>query len=273
MGDAPELAFTRSQWGALHFRSHVVGSDGLYFRVSSERQTTENQFEDLLQVAEKGSSGRDWQQIRQLLSRSVFTDQVPCQRGGHRTVHRIRPEIAAELASQCVYVEQGKSSRAGACRRPMFERLKRDAALNKFDRLLVWKVSRLGRDMREVISTVYELADLGVSVVPVRSQTGPINSTMGKLLWAIQAWYAEMENDERSDAIKAGHMRARANGKQIGRPRAVFRRDEVPILRKQSLSWRQIASRLGVSIGSVRRAFIELSNAAESSRSGVGDGS
>ncbi|PYT29346.1 MAG: hypothetical protein DMG57_12015 [Acidobacteria bacterium] len=44
--------------------------------------------------------------------------------------------------------------------------MKRDAAQRKFDRLLVWKVSRLGRDMREVISTVYELADLGVTVTP-----------------------------------------------------------------------------------------------------------
>jgi hypothetical protein len=41
--------------------------DALYFRVSSERQTTENQFEDLLQVAEKDDSGRDWSQIRQSL--------------------------------------------------------------------------------------------------------------------------------------------------------------------------------------------------------------
>jgi hypothetical protein len=55
----------------------------------------------------------------------------------------------------------------------MFEQMKRDAALRKFDRLLVWKVSRLGRDMREVIATVYELADLGVLVFPVKSQTGP----------------------------------------------------------------------------------------------------
>jgi len=37
-----------------------MGADGLYFRVSSERQTSENQFDDLLQVAEKDGSGRDW---------------------------------------------------------------------------------------------------------------------------------------------------------------------------------------------------------------------
>jgi DNA invertase Pin-like site-specific DNA recombinase len=94
----------------------------------------------------------------------------------------------------------------------------------KFDRLLVWKVSRLGRDTREVISTVYELADLGITVVPIKSQTGPISSTMGKLVWAIQAWYAEMENSEKSESIKAGQARARAGGKHVGRPRRVFNR-------------------------------------------------
>jgi len=90
---------------------------------------------------------------------------------------------------------------------------------------------RLGRDMREVIATVYDLADLGITVIPVKSQTGPISSTMGKLLWAIQAWYAEMENSEKSEAIKAGQARARAGGKHMGRPRRVFDRHEVIRLR------------------------------------------
>jgi hypothetical protein len=50
---------------------------------------------------------------------------------------------------------------------------------------------------------------------------------MGKLLWAIQAWYAEMENSEKSEAIKAGQARARAEGKHMGRPRKIRRRHEV----------------------------------------------
>jgi site-specific DNA recombinase len=77
----------------------------------------------------------------------------------------VRPEVAAELAAHCVYVEQGRSGKAGARKRPLFEQMKLDAAQRKFDRLLVWKVSRLGRDMREVISTVYELGDFQIIVV------------------------------------------------------------------------------------------------------------
>ncbi len=227
--------------------------DALYFRVSSDRQTTENQFEDLLQVAEKDGSGRDWKRIRKLLSSCIHDETV-----GDRTVYSVNPRIVAELASLCIYVEQGRSSRKGAKSRPLFEQMKKDAALRKFNRLLVWKVSRLGRDMREVISTVYELSDLGVTVVPVKSQTGPINSTMGKLLWAIQAWFAEMENEERSEAIKAGQARALASGKSVGRPRVIFDRVEVVKLRKEGLSWSQISARAGVSIGTARRAYQDL---------------
>src|SRR5262249_50911033 len=137
--------------------------DALYFRVSSEKQTTENQFEDLLQVAERDGASPDWARIRQLLSECVYEEQLPAG----RIVFRVRPEVAAHLADKCIYVEQGRSGKVGAQRRPLFEQMKRDAAQRKFDRLLVWKVSRLGRDMREVISTVYELADLGITVVPI----------------------------------------------------------------------------------------------------------
>ena len=230
--------------------------DAQYFRVSSDRQTTENQFEDLLRVAENDGSGRDWSQIRQLLSRCMLEEAA-----GDRAVYSVNPRIVAELADLCVYVEQGRSSRKGSKSRPLFTQMKQDAALRRFDRLLVWKVSRLGRDMREVISTVNELSDLGVTVVPVKSQTGPINSTMGKLLWAIQAWFAEMENEERSEAIKAGQARAMASGKSVGRPRLIFNRAEVVKLRKEGLSWSQIASRLAISIGTARRAYQDLTAA------------
>jgi putative DNA-invertase from lambdoid prophage Rac len=233
-----------------------VNMDALYFGVSTERQTTENQFEELLQVAEKDNSGRDWSQIRQTLSTCIVEEQRPTCNVGSRTVYRVMPEIAAELTHQCIYVEQGKSSKSGSRCRPLFEQMKRDAAARKFDRLLVWKLSRLGRDMREVIATVYELADLGVTVIPVKSQTGPITSTMGRLLWAIQAWYAEMENSEKSEAIKAGQARARADGKHMGRPRRVFDRNEVVRLRDQEhQSWPEIARRTGLGVGTVVKAY------------------
>jgi DNA invertase Pin-like site-specific DNA recombinase len=99
-----------------------------------------------------------------------------------------------------------------------------------------------------------------MQVIPIKSHTGPINSTMGRLLWAIRAWYAEMENDERSESIRAGHARVRVSGKHIGGPRRVFDRQQVVILRDQEKrSWPQIARRLGVGLGTVHRAYEALS--------------
>jgi hypothetical protein len=80
-----------------------------------------------------------------------------------------------------------------------------------------------------------------------------------------------MENDERSEAIRAGHVRARAAGKQIGRPRKVFRRDLVDQLRGEGLSWREIARRTGAGVGTVRRAFGRDSNLTEACQNCVAD--
>ncbi len=40
-------------------------------------------------------------------------------------------------------------------------------------------MSSLGRDMPKVIATMYELADLGVTVVPIKPQAGAITSMLG----------------------------------------------------------------------------------------------
>ena len=91
---------------------------------------------------------------------------------------------------------------------------------------------------------------------------------MGRLLWAIQAWYAEMENGERSESIRAGQARARTEGKHLGRPRRVFNREEVVRLRNvERLSWPEIARRTGAGVGTVVKAYRDLTVAAEHPRS------
>ena len=233
----------------------TLARDALYFRVSSDRQTTENQFDELLAVAHKDSHQRDLDGIRASLRRCIIAEVRTTRRGLSRTLYRVDSAIAEHLAKECVYVEQGRSSKRGAQKRPLFERMKRDASQGRFSRLLVWKVSRLGRDMREVISTVYELADLGVTIVPVKSQTGPVNTAMGRLLWAIQGWYAEMENEERSENVRLGQARARAQGKEIGRPREVANDVEQQILRLRSAGcgYKVISQRTGVPRSTIRR--------------------
>lgn len=50
---------------------------------------------------------------------------------------------------------------------------------------------------------------------------------------------------------------AKANGKQVGRPKRVFRRDELVRLREEGQSWRTIASRLGIPVMTAVDAYRE----------------
>jgi DNA invertase Pin-like site-specific DNA recombinase len=57
----------------------------------------------------------------------------------------------------------------------------------------------------------------------------------------IMAAFAELEQEIIRERVVAGVRAARANGKQLGRPKRVFRRDEAVRLREAGMSWRRIA--------------------------------
>jgi hypothetical protein len=63
----------------------------------------------VLQVAEKDGYGRDWGQIREVLSRCVIEEHRPGTTGTARTVYRVDSEQAAELARQCLPFFFGRS--------------------------------------------------------------------------------------------------------------------------------------------------------------------
>ena len=87
------------------------------------------------------------------------------------------------------------------------------------DILLVAELSRLGRNMFEVIDIINRLSEKGVEIVFVRQ---PELSTAGphrKLLRAIYSYFAEAERDFISLRTKQGLAAARARGKKLGRPK------------------------------------------------------
>jgi DNA invertase Pin-like site-specific DNA recombinase len=102
------------------------------------------------------------------------------------------------------------------------------ANLNARDTLLVAELSRLGRNMFEVIAIINRLGESGVEVVFVRQ---PELSTAGphrKLLLAIYSYFAEAEREFISLRTKQGLAAARAKGKKLGRPKGS--RDKYRIL-------------------------------------------
>jgi len=86
------------------------------------------------------------------------------------------------------------------------------------DVLVVTKLDRLGRNAMDVGSTVAKLADLGVRVHCLALGGVDLTSSTGKLTMNVINAVAEFERDLLIERTQAGLSRAKAEGKQLGRP-------------------------------------------------------
>ena len=93
-------------------------------------------------------------------------------------------------------------------------------ALRAGDTLLVWKLDRLGRDLRHLVNIVHELTERGVGLKVLTGQGAAIDTTTasGKLVFGIFAALAEFERELISERTRAGLASARARGRKGGRP-------------------------------------------------------
>lgn len=92
-------------------------------------------------------------------------------------------------------------------------------ALRPGDTLVVWKLDRLGRNLRHLINTVQDLAakDVGLRVLTGHGAAIDTTTAPGKLVFAIFAALAEFERELISERTRAGIAAARARGRSGGR--------------------------------------------------------
>jgi DNA invertase Pin-like site-specific DNA recombinase len=148
------------------------------------------------------------------------------------------------------YVDQetGKHSDRAAFR-GMFEA----AARREIDVVLVWALDRLTREgVFETFSHIRRLTSHGVAFESLTEAHFRTTGPAGELMLAIAAWIAKQERIRISERTKAGLARAKAAGRNGGRPRAVFARDRAVALRKSGMSWRAIGRKLGVAQSTIR---------------------
>lgn len=93
-------------------------------------------------------------------------------------------------------------------------------ALRDGDTLVVWKLDRLGRDLRHLVNTVHDLTGRGVGFKVLTGHGASIDTTSpsGKLVFGIFAALAEFERELTIERTKAGMAAARARGRNGGRP-------------------------------------------------------
>ena len=135
-------------------------------------------------------------------------------------------------------------------RRPALDAMVADAKRRRFDALVVWRLDRLGRNLKHLILLVDELNALGIAFVSLNE--GIDGSTpAGRLQLHILAAIAEFERSRIQERVLAGLRRAKAQGKKLGRRPHVITAERLESA--AHLSLRKAADALGVSHTVVRR--------------------
>lgn len=95
--------------------------------------------------------------------------------------------------------------------------------LRKGDIIIVWKLDRLGRSLRDLVKIISNLKKQGVFFQSLQDNIDTTTPT-GKLTFHLFAALAEFERDIISTRTKAGLDAARARGKVGGRPKGLSKR-------------------------------------------------
>ncbi len=123
------------------------------------------------------------------------------------------------------------------------------------DVLVVWKLDRLARSLRQLIETVDDLQNRGIEFV---SLTEGIDTTSagGKLIFHVFCALAEFEAAQTRERTVAGLKAAKARGRKLGRP-AALTESQIKMVKSMKASGEhsmtEIAKQFGVSRATLYR--------------------
>ena len=124
-------------------------------------------------------------------------------------------------------------------------------ALQPGNTLVVWKLDRLGRDLKHLVTTVDELRNQNIGFQVLAGAGAQIDTTTanGRLFFGIFAALAEFERELIAERTHAGLAAARARGRKGGRPRKMDRSTLIMAMTAMvdsKINATQVAQRLGI---------------------------
>jgi len=157
---------------------------------------------------------------------------------------------ARQLAVFGEYVDVGISG--GKDSRPALNELMADSRKRRFDTVLVARFDRFARSTRHLVLALEEFNALGVDFISL-AESIDTSTPMGKMTFTVIAAVAELERSLIRERVVMGLQRAKAQGKQLGRPKVKTSEHQLLSFCEAGLSSRQIAKLLGLSPSTVLR--------------------
>lgn len=157
-----------------------------------------------------------------------------------------------QIGCERIYQE----SKSGTCKeRPELARCL--DSLRAGDTLVVWRLDRLGRSLKDLVEIISSLEEVGVGF---KSLTESIDTTTagGKLVFHLFAALAEFERSLIQERTKAGLAAARARGRKGGRPRKMSAdqiRKAKAMLTDPEMTKTEVAKHFGVSRATLNTAL------------------
>ena len=146
------------------------------------------------------------------------------------------------------YIDHGVSGAKD--RRPKLDALMAAARKGQFDTVVVWKFDRFARSVRHLVQALEEFQSLGIHFISL-TEAIDTSTPMGRMVFTVLGAVAELERSLICERVTSGLVRARKQGKQLGRPKIIVDREQVRKLQKDGLSVRSIAAKLQVSKSTV----------------------
>jgi DNA invertase Pin-like site-specific DNA recombinase len=146
------------------------------------------------------------------------------------------------------YIDEGVSGAKES--RPALDSLLRDARRRRFDVVVCWRLDRLGRNLKHLITLLEDLQALGIAFVSLNEGIDA-TTPAGRLQMHILGAIAEFERARIAERVRLGLARVRAQGKQLGRPKVDVSPESLASV--SGLSIRKAAKQLGVSPATIYR--------------------
>lgn len=152
------------------------------------------------------------------------------------------------------------TERGTRLKRPEFDRLQADIFAGKIKTVILWKLDRLSRNLRDGVNVLADWADKGIKIVVITQQL-ELSGVIGRTIAALLLGLAEIEHTNIKERQRAGIEAAKKRGVYTGRARGSTKAkpSRARELKQKGLTNSEVSVALGVSHRTLRRYLSDFS--------------